>query len=126
MRTFNVRHLVLVFAVGLAAGLAIGLHYSRWHLKRPGLGSGPRFVEKFSRDLKLTAEQEFKLQAILDKKRGELKSVRETVDPKLRKIRRDTTAEIEKILTSEQVELFRKQQKRFGRREGRPGRGLEP
>lgn len=125
MRTFGARHLVLVFVVGLVAGLALGLHYSRWNFTRPGPGarSEAKFVEKFGRDLDLTADQKKKLEAILAKKQRELKSVRDAVDPKLGRIRRETTAEIERILTPEQVKLFRKHQRRFDRKRGPRGPG---
>jgi len=129
MRVFGTRHIVLVFVVGLVAGLALGVHYSRWHFARPGLGpdAGPRsearFVERFSKELNLTVDQKAKLAAILERKRADLKSVRDTVDPKLAKIRRQTSAEIEKILTPDQVRLFRKHQHRFDRKPGPRGPG---
>jgi len=103
------RRWVLPFIVGLLVGLAVGVHLWRCnpfrghHEPKPG-----RLVEKFSRQLGLSPEQKEKLAAILEKGHGRMKDLHEKTAPHFEAIQKDTAIAIEKILTPEQLEKFRK------------------
>jgi Spy/CpxP family protein refolding chaperone len=135
MKQFGWKHLIWSLAVGVAAGVALGLHLPRWSLLRPHRGGDPtaHMVDRFSRDLKLTAEQRTKLTAILEKTHKRLMSLRKEAGPKFEAIRKETSRAIEKILTPEQAKRFHEMEKKRaahhrgpGSRAGGPGPGPEP
>jgi Spy/CpxP family protein refolding chaperone len=125
MRKFGWSHLLWALAVGLAAGLALGLHIPRWGFLHPHRGGDrtAHMVDRFSRDLKLDAVQREKLTAILDKTHHRLMDLRKATGPKYEAIRRDTSREIEKILTPDQVKRFHELEKKREARCGPPGAG---
>lgn len=130
MKQFGWLHLILALAVGLAAGVAIGLHMPRWAFMHMHRGGNPtaRMVEKFSRDLKLDAAQREKLTAILERTHKRVMDLRKGVGPRFEAIRRETSAEIAKILTPEQAARFREMEKKWdARHRGRkPGEEMGP
>ena len=116
--------LALGFAAGLAMGLALGPLVLRVLPPFP-----PRvadMVARFSRDLDLSPDQRRELSAILERTRGRLADLHRDVRPKLEAIREAADAEIEKILTRDQVERFRRIRKHMvppglGPEGGEPG-----
>ena len=108
-RRFGLVHLAMALAVGAAGGVAGGLHlhrmYRRWDPADPKMTA--RMVERVSHNLGLSAEQRTKLAAILDRTHQRFTALRGEVDPKFEAIRGQTRAEIETILTPEQVTRFR-------------------
>ncbi|MEK7475367.1 MAG: hypothetical protein AAB152_06980 [Candidatus Coatesbacteria bacterium] len=123
MRKFGWSHLVWALAVGLAAGLALGLHAPRWGFPHPRRG-GDRtalMVDRVSRQLKLDAGQREKLTAILEKTHHRIMRLRRDVGPKFEAIRKEASREIEKILTPDQVERYRELEKKWDARHRQSG-----
>ncbi len=122
MKQFGWKHLVWALAVGVAAGLALGLHLPRWGLLRPHRGGDPtaRLVDRFSRDLKLTAEQRTKLTAILENTHKRIVGLHREEGAKFEAIRKETSRRIEKILTPDQAKRFHELEKRWEARHRGP------
>ena len=123
-----------VFLVGVAVGIvSTHLFYARSfrHPGAPPFLAGDVFVEHLERQLDLTAEQKAEVERILEKSRREGEVLREEMRPRLEGIFERSSAEIEKILTAEQLKEFEQvrhlQRRRMGRFiQGRPGRRPPP
>lgn len=118
MKTVRIWHLVFAGAtglVGLVLGLIIGanLHHLPFPGPRPGLHAGEQMLAMFSRDLKLLPEQRQKLSVILDHTHSRLVVFQKEIEPRFEAIRKSADAEIESILTTEQVARFREHKKRM-------------
>ena len=72
----------------------------RWHHKR----GNP--VERLTKALDLTPEQQAKIQPIFDQAKPQLKAARQESREKVRTIRENTMAQIRPILTPEQQQKF--------------------
>jgi len=135
MKQFGWKHLIWSLAVGIAIGLALGLHLPRWRLMHGHRGGDQtsHMVDRFSRDLKLTAEQRTKLTAILENTHKRIVSLHKEEGTKFEAIRKETSRAIERILTPEQAKRFHEMEKRReahrrgpGAKAGCPGPGPEP
>jgi hypothetical protein len=99
--------LSVVFILGLLAGLVVDRYFFSDHMP-PGFDKRhrPDFVERLTKDLNLTADQQAQLKTLL----GELKTrhdkIREAVGPQYRQVREDFHASFKKILTKEQQDKF--------------------
>jgi Spy/CpxP family protein refolding chaperone len=124
--------LVVVIAV-LAGGLAgVALdrliflphaHRDAWHAHggpRGGPGGPPRdreFRHRFARELGLSAEQQIRIDSIMDRQGRELRVVRSQVQPQLDSIVTGTRRALDSVLTPEQ----RKKAEEIRKRHPRPG-----
>jgi Spy/CpxP family protein refolding chaperone len=116
--------LLAAFAGGLA-GVAIDRlvllpHMSRgsgfWHDRGPGRPSRDRdFRQRFARELGLTAEQQQRIDSIMDRQGREMRAVRRRVQPQVDSIVSRTRRELDVVLTPEQrakAEAIRKRHPR--------------
>ncbi len=129
--------LLIVFLIGGLAGFAI--EHARAP-RFPGRGMGgppfqrPRGLSPGLRDeLKLTAEQETKINGILENGRPRTDAVLDQFLPRLRLVADSIRAEVRAVLTPEQQAIFDRQQPAFGPpldregfRGGPPGAGPPP
>lgn len=110
--------LVVIFAAGAAAGVAA----DRLNLlpgtaraeaaaeareARKHRGPHQTTIESFADDLGLTAAQREEIEGILERYRAGLKSMQREVRPRFRALVDSVRAEIETVLTPEQVEEYR-------------------
>lgn len=99
--------LSVVFVLGLLAGLVVDRYFLSDQMP-PGFAKRhrPDFVERLTKDLDLTADQQAQLKTLL----GELKSkhdkIRETVGPQYRQVREDFHSSFKTILTKDQQKKF--------------------
>jgi Spy/CpxP family protein refolding chaperone len=108
MRSFGYRHLFFALVVGLAGGAAIGMHAHRWLEARWHSGAmTPRIVDRLGRKLDLTPDQRVKLTGILTRTHERLEALRAEARMKSDAAFDASAAEIEKILTPEQVVKFK-------------------
>lgn len=63
-------------------------------------------MDKFSKKLKLTAEQQQLVEAILQENRAKIEVVRAEARPKFEAIRQETRTQIRQVLTPEQQKTF--------------------
>jgi len=122
----GLRRYVLPFSLGLLVGIAAGIHLWKWNpLRHHGNGNPTsHIVNKFSHKLKLTADQQKKLTAILEKSHARMEDLRKNSFPKFQAIQKDTASQIERILDSGQLDKFRAMEKKMLAR--RDKRGMEP
>jgi Spy/CpxP family protein refolding chaperone len=105
------------FLVGLLIGMAFGwgakkYFYRGWH----GEGKHERMLDRFAAKLDLTPEQKEKVRALFEEKRRKMNELRDTMHPEFERLRTSTKAEIEKILTPEQLPLFHELEKEWEER----------
>lgn len=94
--------------IAFLIGSLVGWFAATRSFESPMHGKRGQLVEKFSRELKLTPDQKEKVRVILEAKRAQFKALREELRPKFDEIRLSSRAEIEKILTPEQIPAFKK------------------
>jgi Spy/CpxP family protein refolding chaperone len=128
--------IVTVFLIGLFTG--IGVITTFLYINKPPTPFGkpiydkpffPRSpemkLERMTRSLDLTLDQQEKVKRIIDSTRDKMMAFRKKSRPEMRSIMGQCRNEIESILTDEQKEMFkelrRKGKKRFGR-QGRRGK----
>ncbi len=103
--------LLLTFAAGAAAGIAVDRHLldgGREPALRGQSGSrGETTIERFADDLGLTAEQRARIQPILEDTRKRMTEVFDEVRPAYRELVDSARARIEAVLTPEQVASYR-------------------
>ncbi|MET0648362.1 MAG: periplasmic heavy metal sensor [Pyrinomonadaceae bacterium] len=113
-----------IFVLGFAAGALAPTAYRAW--VRDGGGGrqqGGRFA-KMSEELKLTPEQQERVQQIFGETRTRLEALRRESEPRFAEIRRDADERIREVLTPEQWEQFqRSREERRGRGRRGGGRG---
>lgn len=130
LRVQAIALLAVVFVMGALTGAAIE-RARHWrgappdrHGPPPG---GPRerggLPPDFSRELRLSAEQETRIRAILDRSRPRTDSLLSTMLPQLKALTDSVRAEIRAELTPEQTKVFDEQPPRLF---GNPGRPLGP
>ncbi len=101
----------IVFLLGIALG-AVGTYLSagRWWTP-PRVGQNPRvrrvrLVEQLTRELRLTADQQQKLDGILAEMQAKFKALHEQMAPQSDQLRQQGRAQIRAILTPEQLPKF--------------------
>jgi Spy/CpxP family protein refolding chaperone len=117
------RALVLLAAV-LLAGLALGWFANERsrHARRTDRRDPERLVERMTEDLNLNSVQQDSIRAIFARRRADIDSLWADVHPRFEAIRTLTNAEIESLLTPDQRERFREEERRRDeRRRGREG-----
>lgn len=99
--------------LALLIGAVVGwfAHQKLGHEWMPA--KGPRMLEHFSRELKLTPEQKEKVRAIMDNKRQQLKAVKDTIQPQLDQIRSSSKNEIRGVLNEEQKTKLQKMEAKW-------------
>ena len=85
-------------------------------------------VERFARELDMTAEQKTQVSAILEAQRDAIRSLDAEMRPRFQEIRRSIRGEIRKILTPEQQEKFEEMERKMERkrRGNHENRGISP
>ena len=110
---------LLIFVLGFAAGALAPSAYRAWVRDRsPGGGR----IEQMSRRLNLSAEQEAQVRQIFGETRTQLEALRKESEPRFAEIRRQADERLQKVLTPEQWEQFRREQQENRSRRGRRGR----
>ena len=115
---------VAIFVLGFAAGALAPSVYRSW--VREGRQGGGGF-ERMSERLKLNPEQKTQVQQIFGETRTQLEALRRESEPRFAEIRRQADERLQKVLTPEQWEEFRRDREenrsRRGGRRGRAGKG---
>jgi Spy/CpxP family protein refolding chaperone len=96
------RDVVIALVVGLAVGWVAAERFGEpgpRHARKP-------MMERFSRELSLTPDQERRIRALMEAKREQFRALHEEVRPRFDQIRRSSKEEIRKVLTPEQAERF--------------------
>ncbi len=101
-------------AISLLIGFALGMIFGQWiahesfrsHWKHGGMRQ--HMVEKFSRELHLSADQKTKVAAIFDRKRPQMLALQAEMQPKFEALRKSTQAEVREILNPDQKKKFEK------------------
>ena len=102
--------LILMFAAGLAVGLAAeryALHRGSDDGSRQDDRRGRSTIERFADDLGITDEQQALIDPILVETREQLSAVSDRVRPEWEAVVDSARARIEAVLTPEQVERYR-------------------
>jgi Spy/CpxP family protein refolding chaperone len=112
---------LVIFVLGFAAGALAPSAYRAWVRDRSQGGQGDR-IEKMSSDLKLSPEQKEQVRQIFGETRTQLEALRKESEPRFAEIRRQADERLQKVLTPEQWEQFRRQHEENRSRRGRRGR----
>lgn len=117
--------LLLVFAAGVAGGVALertwlsqgtaaedGEHEDRDGYPKP-------VIERFSEELELTADQQARIDTVIDDLREEMKAMWAEARPRYREMVDSAKARIEAVLNEEQVEKYRRLLEREAKRHDR-------
>jgi len=124
---------VVVVIAAFIAGLFVGVAGDRFYLFRHGrlfpshrVGdfAASRIVDRLDHDLHLTPQQKTQIQQIIDRHRTRIDSLMTGVRPQVRQELDTANGEIEKLLTPEQQEKFKKMRMRMRMPGGR--RGMPP
>jgi Spy/CpxP family protein refolding chaperone len=110
---------LVIFVLGFAAGALAPSAYRAWVRDRPPGGGR---IEQMSRRLNLSAEQEAQVRQIFGETRTQLEALRKESEPRFAEIRRQADERLQKVLTPEQWERFRREQEENRLRRGRRGR----
>jgi len=113
---------IAVFIGGLLVGIA-GDRYYMFHRWREGFRRPPsaqsmtrRIVDHLDRELHFNPQQRDAVQTIIDQHHVRIDAVMTGVQPQIRKELDAANAEIEKVLTPQQQEQFKKMRMRTGAR----------
>ena len=112
---------LVIFVLGFAAGALAPSAYRAWVRDRSQGGPGDR-IEKMSSDLKLSPEQKEQVRQIFGETRTQLEALRKESEPRFAEIRRQADERLQKVLTPEQWEQFRREHEENRSRRGRRGR----
>jgi Spy/CpxP family protein refolding chaperone len=95
--------LLLVFAAGAVGGVFIDRWFTakRMEARRGGPGRYPT-IERWSKDLSLTSEQQEKIRVIFKENEGQIKGLRTDYFKHLGEIRAQLKSKIDAVLTAEQ------------------------
>ena len=113
-------------------GIIVGVEADRWLLvhRRPlPVGYAPgrfrqeRWLHRFTRELRLTDEQQQAIRRILDASRDTIRQVQRHVHRKMRHIAGDTRKRLEAVLTPEQRDKYLEIRKRMRHWQDRRFRG---
>jgi hypothetical protein len=118
----------LVVVVAFIGGLFVGIagdhlylfHHHRLVPSRQKEFSSRKIVDHMDRELHFTAEQKSQVQRIIEAHHARIEAVMTGVRPQVRSEFDAANAEIEKILTPQQREQFKKIRMRFANRRGMP------
>jgi Spy/CpxP family protein refolding chaperone len=108
---------LVIFLLGLAAGALAPRAFYAWTHGDAQERRQDRF-ERMSEELKLSPEQQVKVQQIFGDTRSQLQELRKESEPRFDEIRRQADERIRQVLTPEQWERFQK-----NRNDGRARRG---
>ena len=92
------------FALGTVFGQRHGEESWRAHWKKGS--KRQEMVERFSKELHLSADQKNQVAAIFEAKHPQMEILRDEMKPKFEALRASTQAEIRKLLTPEQEKKF--------------------
>lgn len=100
---------MLLFGLGAAVGALAHRYYSPTAV----VASSPEtfrrsYITEMRTKVGLTAEQEARLQTILDETKGEIKAVRERSHPEMLRIKQEQVTRVRAILTSSQLPAYEK------------------
>ena len=113
-----------IFLLGFAAGALAPSAYRAWVRDGGGGRQQGGRLAKMSEELKLTPEQQARMQQIFGETRTRLEALRRESEPRFAEIRRDADERIRQVLTPEQWEQFqRSRDERRGRGRRGGGRG---
>ena len=111
------KYIVAGFLAGLLVGGIAGRFVSPWaHRKMGPEKKEARILKRFTSELKLSAEQEEKVRAVLQEKHRQMEPLFKEVHSKFDLVRNSTADEIRKVLTPEQLPKFEAMHKRFEER----------
>ena len=104
------------FFLGLILGGVLtytGLHCYRHHWRHGYWGPHPEFgskriLDKFTRELNLSAEQKSKVEKILESHMPKMKTLRDSVRPQFNALRESIQTEIRAVLRPDQLAKFDK------------------
>jgi hypothetical protein len=97
----------VVFVLGFLAGLVVDRYFFSDHMPPEfDRRHRPDFVERLTKDLNLTADQQTQLKTLLAELKAKHDKIRETVGPQYRQVREDFHSSFKKILTAEQQIKF--------------------
>ena len=114
------KQIVFAFLFG-AVVTALGTYACPFYHRPWGGGKHfqERMLKRFDAKLNLTPDQEERLAAILEQKRGKIDALRSEMRPKFEEIRKTTRVEIRQILTPEQQTKFDKMSAEWEERAGK-------
>lgn len=98
--------------ISLLIGLVLGMGFCQWRVRQdfqPHWEKGdPRqhTMERFGRELNLSAEQQEKVAVIFESKHSEMKALQTEMRPKFEALRDATQTEIRKLLNPDQQKKF--------------------
>ena len=109
----------IVFAAGLAAGL-LGSRLLHGTSDRPRDIGPPPLQRYFERgDLRLTADQERRIEEVFSRQRQKFETMHRELRPEVEALLDETQEQVEAILTPDQRERFRARRHRWQHRPGR-------
>ncbi len=95
---------ILIFVIGLSAGMVLGQwsahHRFYKHWKHGGMKNF--MLEKFSRELNLSAEQKEKTKTIFEAQKPKMLAIHQEMKPKFEAVKTETQSQIREFLTSDQ------------------------
>lgn len=114
----NRRRSWLFLATGFLLGTAFGWWSLRWYQQRP---RDPqlryqRSLQRLSRRLSLTPQQQTAAAAALSAERGRIEALRAQMESQLRQVHADTVAAIRRVLDPDQQKKLDEQEARFQQR----------
>ena len=102
--------LTAMFGAGLVTGIAIAAGCAWRFLPPPGMPTGAEIIKRVKRelhsDLKITAEQEQKIEPMLEKHRMQLDIIRHDTLSRVLQTIEEKNAELAPVLTPEQREKY--------------------
>jgi len=113
-RTTAALSVIAIFIGGLLVGVAGDRFYLFHRVRRPPSAQSltRRIVEHLDRDLNLSPQQKIDVQRIIDQHHVKIDSVMSGVQPQIRAELEAANAEIDKLLTPQQREQFKKMRMR--------------
>ena len=125
--------IITVFLIGLFTGIGViatflyinkaPLPFGKPLYDKPFFPRSPEMkLERMTRSLDLTLDQQEKVKRIIDRARDKMMAFRKNNRPEMRSIMGQCRNEIKSILTDEQKEMFKDLRKRGKKRFGRQGR----
>ncbi len=108
MLKINWHWAVISLLIGFAGGVAFGQWYGREssHCRWKKGGMRQHMLERFDRELHLTADQKKQVETIFDAHHPQMEALQEEIRPKFEALRNTAQAEIRKLLNPEQQKKF--------------------